>query len=307
MRSRTLDVGGPVHVADFGGRGTPMVLVHGLGGSHANWLAAGDLLARHHRVVAPDLCGFGLTRPEGRSSSVEANTELLAGVIEQVGRPVVLVGNSMGGLISMMVASRRPQLVEGLVLVGAALPRPLGMVPNLAVTAAFVTYAFPGLGEMYVRNRAQRLGPEGLVRETLKLCTVDPSRVPRDVYDAHVALARTRQEFPWAMEAYLEAARSLLRMLVQRRRVVAMMRAVTAPTMLLHGAQDRLVPVGAARLAAQLCPSWRLEIFEDVGHTPQLEVADRFVDTVEDFCSGGVSGRALVRPRPAPAALSTPA
>jgi pimeloyl-ACP methyl ester carboxylesterase len=288
MRSRTLDVGGPVHVADFGGRGAAMVLVHGLGGSHANWLAVGDRLARGRRVVAPDLVGFGLTRPEGRSSSVEANAELLEGVIEQVGRPVVLVGNSMGGLISMMVASRRPHLVEGLVLVGAAMPRPLSTVPNLAVTAAFVTYAFPGLGERYVRQRAERLGPEGLVRETIKLCTVDPSLVPRDVYEAHVELARTRRAFPWAMEAYLEAARSLIRVVMQRRRFVAMMRSIAAPTMLVHGGADRLVPVGAARMAAQVCPSWRLEIFENVGHTPQLEVAERFVETVESFCVEGV-------------------
>jgi pimeloyl-ACP methyl ester carboxylesterase len=292
MRSRTLDVAGPVHVADFGGRGTPMVLVHGLGGSHANWLAVGDRLAQHHRVLAPDLAGFGLTRPEGRSCSVEANAELLTGVIEQVGRPVVLVGNSMGGMISMMVAARRPHLVEGLVLVGAAMPRPVIARPNVAITAAFVTYAFPGLGEMYVRQRAQRLGAEGLVRETIKLCTVDPRRVPRDVYDAHVALARTRQQFPWAMEAYLEAARSLVRVLVQRRRYVAMMRAITAPTMLIHGTEDRLVPLAAARLAVQVRPSWRLEVFENVGHTPQLEVADRFVQTVEAFCAGGVESGA---------------
>lgn len=287
MRSRTLDVGGPVHVADFGGRGTPMVLVHGLGGSHANWLAVGDKLAARHRVVAPDLAGFGLTRPEGRSCSVEANAELLTGVVEQMGRPAVLVGNSMGGLVSLLVAARRPALVEGLVLVGAAMPRPLSTRPDLAVTAAFVTYAFPGFGEMYVRRRAQRLGPEGLVRETIKLCTVDPSRVDPDVFAAHVALARTRREFPWAMEAYLEAARSLVRTLLQRRRYVSMMRSITAPTMLLHGDHDRLVPVGAARLAAQLCPSWRLEVVEDCGHVPQMEMPDRFVETVERFCSDG--------------------
>jgi pimeloyl-ACP methyl ester carboxylesterase len=301
MRSRTLDVGGPVHVADFGGRGRPMVLVHGLGGSHANWLAVGDALARRHRVVAPDLAGFGLTRPEGRSCSVEANAELLTGVIEQVGRPVVLVGNSMGGLISLLVASRKPALVEGLVLVGAAMPRPLSTRPDLAVTGAFLTYAFPGLGEMYVRRRAQRLGAEGLVRETIKLCTVDPSRVPPDVYQAHVELARTRREFPWAMEAYLEAARSLVRLLVQRRRLVAMMRSITAPTLLLHGEHDRLVPLGAARLAVQTCPSWRLEVFEDCGHTPQLEMPDRFVEAVEGFCAEGSM------PWREPAATSAPA
>jgi pimeloyl-ACP methyl ester carboxylesterase len=292
MQSRTLDIGGPVHVADFGGQGTPMVLVHGLGGSHANWLAVGDRLAEHRRVVAPDLVGFGLTEPLGRSCSVEANAELLRGVIEQVGSPVVLVGNSMGGMLSMMVASRHPHLVQGLVLVCPALPRPITTRPDLVVTAAFMTYAVPGLGEMYVRQRAQRLGPEGLVRETMKLCTVDPDRVRRDVYQAHVEMARKRQEFPWAMEAYLEAARSLVRRIVQRRRYLAMMRSITAPTLLIHGARDRLVPFGAARAAAQACPRWKFEVFEDIGHVPMLEAADRFVDTVERFCANGAGAGA---------------
>jgi len=289
MRSTMLDVGGPVHVADFGGQGVPMILVHGLGGSHANWLAVGDALAATHRVVAPDLAGFGLTPPEGRSCTVEANASLLEGVIEQVGRPAVLVGNSMGGMISMLVASRRPQLVQGLVLVGAAMPRPLTALPNLAVLTAFATYAVPGLGEMYVRQRAQRLGPEGLVRETLKLCCFDPSRVRADVYAAHVELARTRRGFDWAMEAYLEAARSLLRALVRRGKYVAMMRAIAAPTLVMHGVHDRLVPVAAARLAVELCPGWRLEVLEDAGHTPQLELPERFVEIVERFCAQGAA------------------
>jgi pimeloyl-ACP methyl ester carboxylesterase len=71
------------------------------------------------------------------------------------------------------------------------------------------------------------------------------------------------------------------------------MRSIAAPTMLVHGSQDRLVPVGAARLAAQVCGGWRLEIFENVGHTPQLEVAGRFVDTVESFCADGVGQRSV--------------
>jgi pimeloyl-ACP methyl ester carboxylesterase len=199
----------------------------------------------------------------------------------------------------MMLAARRPHLVQGVVLVDPALPRPLSTRPNLVVTAAFAAYAVPGLGEMYLRRRAQRLGPEGLVRETMKLCTVDVRRVPRDVYDAHVELARTRRQFPWAMEAYLEAARSLMRVLVQRRSFVAMMRSITAPTMLIHGTHDQLVPIAAARLAAQVCPSWRLEVFEDIGHTPQLEAPQRFVETVRDFCATGTGAASKAHGIPA--------
>ncbi|HEV7680089.1 MAG TPA: alpha/beta hydrolase [Candidatus Dormibacteraeota bacterium] len=296
MRSTTVDIGGPVHVADFGGSGTPMVLVHGLGGSHANWLAVGPRLAERFAVTAPDLAGFGLTPPAGRSSSVEANAQLLTDYLATLRTPVILAGNSMGGLIAMMVAARRPRLVQALILVDPALPQPLTMRPNLVITAAFAAYAVPGLGEMYVRRRAERLGPEGMVRETIKLCTVDPSRVRQDVYDAHVALARKRSTFPYAMEAYLEAARSLLGVVARRRRFEAMMHSISAPTMLMQGTEDRLVSYAAARQAAAVCPSWRFEVFEDIGHTPQLEAADRFVDTVLDFTEHGVHGEGIGAP-----------
>src|SRR5438093_12174415 len=81
-QSRMVDLDGPVHVADFGGEGPSVVLVHGLGGSHVNWLAAGPLLARSARVVALDLVAFGRTPPEGRSSGIGANADLLAEFID---------------------------------------------------------------------------------------------------------------------------------------------------------------------------------------------------------------------------------
>jgi pimeloyl-ACP methyl ester carboxylesterase len=58
LRLRTIDAGGPIHFADFGGAGTPMVLVHGLGGACENWLAVGGPLAEHARGLAPDLPVF---------------------------------------------------------------------------------------------------------------------------------------------------------------------------------------------------------------------------------------------------------
>src|SRR3954447_17417588 len=102
--SRWADLDGPVHYVDFGGPddGPLVVCVHGLGGSHANWLAIppqpprprpGLALARTCRVLALDLAGFGLTRGGTRHTTVRANTELLHRFIREVaGAPVVLVG-----------------------------------------------------------------------------------------------------------------------------------------------------------------------------------------------------------------------
>lgn len=100
-------MGGPVHYLDFGGAGSPVVCVHGLGGSSEDWLAMGPLLAARHRVVALDLTGFGRTPPMGRSSRVPELRRLLSDFIRHVSdEPVLLMGNSMGGLLSMVQAAR---------------------------------------------------------------------------------------------------------------------------------------------------------------------------------------------------------
>src|SRR5579884_603453 len=102
MRSITLDVDGPVHLADHGGSGTPMLLVHGLGGSHANWLSVAPTLAERFRVYAVDLPGFGRSPAAGRKHTIAANVAVVGRVLEAISdQPGVLMGNSMGGLISM--------------------------------------------------------------------------------------------------------------------------------------------------------------------------------------------------------------
>src|SRR6266498_678033 len=121
--SRYVDLGGQVHYADFGGnpKGRTFVLVHGLGGSHLNWCLLAARLRKHGQVVAVDLAGFGLTNPEGRATTVPANTALLHRFLtEMVGEPVVLVGNSMGGLIAIHQAAAHPETLTALALIDPA-------------------------------------------------------------------------------------------------------------------------------------------------------------------------------------------
>ena len=118
-----LDLDGPVYFADHGGSGRPILLIHGLGGSHVNWSAVGDTLAQHGSVRAIDLIGFGYTPPEGRSSAVDAQRDLVIDYLRNhVEGPAVVVGNSMGGLVALRVAAAAPELVDRLVLVDPALP-----------------------------------------------------------------------------------------------------------------------------------------------------------------------------------------
>jgi len=280
----TVDLDGPVHYADFGGSGRPIVLVHGLGGSHLNWLAVGPRLAERGRVLAPDLLGFGRTESAGRSASVGSNRRLLGRFLETVaGEPAVLVGNSMGGTIALEEASAEPSRVAALVLVSPAVPPPLGTRIDPRVFAVFFGTSLPLLGRALMRLRAAR-GPEVAVRDLLTLCCVDSSRIGKDIFDAHVDLARERAvRGSQARRDFLEAQRSLLWRLVRRRRFLRMVRAIQARALVVQGERDRLVRLAAVRALASARPDWRLAVLDDVGHVPQLEAPDRFLAEVNRF------------------------
>ncbi len=284
MERRTVDLDGPVHYADFGGNGRAIVLVHGLGGSHANWLAVAPRLAAHGRVLAIDLAGHGRTLSLGRTAEVGANRRLLGRFLEEVARePAVLVGNSMGGYISLAEAAAEPDKVAALVLVDPAIPRVPGAGFDARVIAFFAGVLLPGIGGALMRRRARR-GPERTVRDTLALCCVDPSRVDAEVVAAHIALARERAGYgPVVGRDFLAAVRSLTAELVRRRRFFAMVATIRAPALIVQGERDRLVRVEAARALAAARPDWRLEVLPDVGHVPQLEVPARFLGIVEPW------------------------
>jgi pimeloyl-ACP methyl ester carboxylesterase len=283
--SRTVDLDGPVHYIDFGGPadGKIVVLVHGLGGSHLNWDLLAPLLRPHARVLAIDLPGFGRSEPGGRRASVQANVEVLDRFLSEVaGTPAVLVGNSMGGMISILTAARSPESVSGLVLLDAAVPGPRGK-PDPLVAASFALYAIPVLGERALRMRRLRQSPLRRVRELLQLCGVDPDTVPSEVIDRSVSLIEERRDVEGMDKAFLVAARSLLRLLADPRSYRAAMSAVTAPVLMIQGDLDRLVPVTAARDVAKRNPGWRYVELAGVGHVPQLQVPDRVAAEVLDF------------------------
>jgi pimeloyl-ACP methyl ester carboxylesterase len=284
MQHRTVDLGGPVHYADFGGSGRPIVLVHGLGGSHLNWLAVAPRLAAHGRVMAIDLAGHGRTPSLGRTARIGANRRLLGSFLGSVARePAVLIGNSMGGYLALAEAAAEPAKVASLVLVSAAVPHAPMTRFDPRVLAVFAGLALPFIGGALMRRRARR-GPERSVRDLLALCCVDSSRIGRDVFDAHVELARERAAYgAVAGRDFLDAQRSLMFRLLRRRRFQRMVAGIRAQALIIQGERDRLVNVGAARALAALRPDWKLAVLDDVGHVPQLEVPDRFLDLVEPW------------------------
>src|SRR5919202_4122622 len=259
-----VDLDGPVHYVDFGGpAGAPLVVcVHGLGGSHANWLAIAPQLARTHRVLALDLAGFGLTRGGARGTSVQANTRLLHRFLTEVaGEPAILLGNSMGGLIAALEAAEHPRDVRALALLDPALPLYVPSRPEPLVVVAFALYLAPGLGALFQRGRRTVRTPEQVARDILTFCCADADRVPADIVAAHVELASRREAYTEMDAEFVAATRSLLRLLLGRRRVLRTLSRISCPVLLLHGEADRLVPVGSARrFAAPNPPGGFLEV-----------------------------------------------
>jgi pimeloyl-ACP methyl ester carboxylesterase len=307
MREAAIDLGTAVHMVEhgasaLGGKASnppapTFVLVHGLGGSLTNWLAVAEPLAARGRVLALDLAGFGRTPPGSIGAGVDANAALLERFVRAMapGQKVVVVGNSMGGYLGLRLASEHPELVAGLVLVNPALPIPLGTKVDPTVAAMFSTYLLPGVAPILMRRRAAKVGPEGMVRDMFTLCTLDRRRIEARVFDAHVELARARFDWDWTIDAFLEAARSLLPALANRAGFNAMLQRVTAPTLVLHGEHDRLVPADAARALVRQRPDFELVVHPDAGHVLQLETPEwwlaevgRWLDRTESLRPGSL-------------------
>jgi pimeloyl-ACP methyl ester carboxylesterase len=279
------DIGGPVHWVDFGGPagGSPIVLVHGLGGSHLNWVRVAPALAERGRVYALDLPGFGLSTSCGRTASVQANAAILNRFVREIaGAPAVLIANSMGGMISLLATDAQPESVAGLVLVDPSLPVPR-QLPDMQVTSQFLLYAVPFAGKRYLAFTRNRMSDRQLVERVINLCFADPSKAPGELMDAATALVAHRRTMPAQDAAFLQAARSLLLLLARPKQYEALMNRVEPPVLLVHGDRDRLVPVSAARIALAGNPRWEGAILPGVGHTPQLETPELVLEHVTSW------------------------
>lgn len=279
------DLGGPVHWIDFGGPegGTPLVFVHGLGGSHLNWALIGRAMAEGRRAVALDLRGFGLSPGTRQTATVQANARLLDRFLRDViGTPAILVGNSMGGMISILHTHAAPETVAALVLIDPALPVP-HRLPDPGVAATFLVYAVPGVGEFSMRTMQARLSPAEVVDRIITLCFADPGRADPQMLAASAALVEGRRAIPNKEEAFLGAARSLMRVLVKPGRYASAMNGIDVPVLLIHGEDDRLVPVASARKASAANPSWETAFLPGVGHTPQLEAPEQTAKIITEW------------------------
>jgi pimeloyl-ACP methyl ester carboxylesterase len=255
---------GPVAVAyDLRGRGSPLVLIQGVGVGRWGWEPVADRLARRFQVVTIDNRGIGASdAPPGHYSTRVMANDVLA-VLDHAGiQQASLVGTSLGGMIAQELALAHPERVDKLVLVATIPGGPRSRPMPLGTTYLFASAPFMTSQAKLHQFVQQTLGPATLRRRP---------RIARRL--ASAKLAHPQAESAWRAQT---AAGMLFNPLGRQRRI-------TQPTLIVQGTADQVVAPDNAGVLAGLLPNARVELFDGVGHLLYWEQPKRFVRVVTDF------------------------
>jgi pimeloyl-ACP methyl ester carboxylesterase len=286
LEDRTADVNGVgVHYL-VGGTGEPLLLIHGLGSSASLEFRFNlEALATQHRVLAPDLPGFGQSEKPNVPYTIEFFVETLTSFLRGLGiERLAVMGISFGGRVALGLALAQPRIVERLVLVDS-----LGLgVPRRVM--AYRLLLMRGIGELMMTSTAtamRRLSPK-TVRRFWRWYLNRPKSVEHILSDSRIADHRRMMGAPGYQAAYLATLRALASRSSLRDGVTleGQLPQLSMPVLLIWGRHDHLFPASHAQAAAALVRNARVEIFEDAGHTPQMEEPDRFNRLVLDFLAG---------------------
>ena len=262
----------------------PQLLVHGLGGSSVGWVEVMDGLRDHGPVVAIDLPGFGRTKVgDDEPFTVRSYVDVVLEVADLLGWDrFTLHGNSMGGLVGILLAAANPDRIERLVLVSPALPPkfPLKLlVPARATIDGMLPIAVSSMS-------ALALGAIGLAgpelderrnRAMLRLIFPDPEGVDRAVLELMAADFADDTDSADRRRALLSATRSITALWTDPRRVWRAVRTVQAPTLLLGGTHDALVPAKVLRAVLAARPDWEGHVLDDRRHALMLEDPEAYL------------------------------
>jgi pimeloyl-ACP methyl ester carboxylesterase len=274
-----------IHVVDSGGDGTPFLLIHGLGGSHANWVEVFDPLSERGRAIAIDLPGYGFSPPIG-SHDLDRLAAVIIEMLETLDRPAHLVGNSMGGLLAEMVTASRRDLVDELILIAPASPvASLRHRPKNAVAARLAAQSVPGLGKLVIDAYRRMLTPQQRATMMLDTVSADASKLPERVVSTSMAMAARRDALPWGTRSLVESTASIRRMFVPPTRFRRLIDSVDAEALVLSGDRDMVVAPEAIDGLEKLRPDWTFHRRSGVGHVPQMECADWVVAEIDNWLS----------------------
>jgi pimeloyl-ACP methyl ester carboxylesterase len=254
------------------GDGPPVVFVHGLSGCWQNWLENIPHFSQAHRTIAVDLPGFGESELPGEDISIPGYGRFIDAFLETIGvERAVLVGNSMGGFISAETAISHPSRVEKLVLVSAAGLVRVGNRQLLVLERA--ARLFHPMTAAFLARREHLVRRPGLRKRMLYGIVKHPELIsPELCYE--VASGAGKPGFLDALDAIIDYD--------FRERLPE----VTAPTLIVWGRNDHIVPVSGAHEYERLIPDSSLVIWEDTGHLPMVERPARFNALLDGFLAG---------------------
>ncbi len=268
--STFIEVGGMrVHLRDEGPRddATPIVLLHGTSASLHTWEGWAVELRRDRRVIRFDLPGFGLTGPRSDGDyTIESYARFMRTILDQLGiKRCVIAGNSFGGYVALATALDDRGRVVGLVLVDsggypfAPTSMPLGF--KLAQTPV-------------VNRLASVTLPRRLIESSLRNVYGDPSKVTPPLVDLYFDLATRAGNRRALVERFKQAKSGAF---------AARIPEITAPTLVVWGGRDRLIPRENGDRFAKDLKNSKLVVFDDLGHVPQEEDPARTVSAVRAF------------------------
>lgn len=277
--SQFVDIGGgvTVHLRDEGPKDAPAILLlHGSNADLHTWEPWAAALKGQYRVIRFDQVGHGLTGPDPQHDYSRANyvADILA-VADKLGlKQFILGGNSMGGKHALAFAVAHPERVKGLVLVDASGGPMLKLDTKTdegedSGNIGFAIAQTPGVNLLI-----EQITPRSLIAQSLEQSVSVKSIVTEPMIDRYWELLR----YPGNRRATLKRFGVPYDPLSE-----AEIAAVTAPTLILWGEEDRLIPVEAGRWLAKTLPSNRLVIYPKVGHLPQEEAVSQTLADLEPW------------------------
>ena len=266
----------------------PAVYVHGLAGSATNWTDLSALLSTRAAGTAVDLPGFGESRPlVSRDYTPAGHADALLCFLAGRGRPVHLLGNSLGGLVALSVAARRPELVRTLTLVSPAMPD-RRLDPRRVSDPRMLLALLPRIGDR-ARAELAAMSPRTRAEQVIRQGFGDPSCVPDHRLAVTIAEIEARALQEWAREAVNRSGLAMFGLWF-RRELWALAARVQAPTLVIWGDQDRLVAPRLARPTARVLRA-RLLMLPGVGHVAQIEAPEPVARGVAGMWDAVAAGR----------------
>ncbi len=255
------------------GSGPALLLLHGIAGSSRTWRDVIPRLTDRFTVVAPDLMGHGQSEKPIGDYSLGGFATGIRDLIEvlDIDR-VSVVGQSFGGGVAMQLAYQHPERCERLVLVDSGgLGREVNWMLRLMAlpgTEYMMPVIFPGFLRDWGDSLLRTINRRGI-------------RLGRmaEMWSAYASLAEAdnRQAFSRTIKAVIDPGGQTISAMDR------LYLASSMPTLIVWGDRDEIIPVGHAYRAHEAVPESRLVIIEGVGHFPQIEAPEQFVDALVDF------------------------